>query len=335
MKFFSHLHLAALGFLFVACSAAASPSEMQERASVRTAARIAFEEKDFDALERMAKGFRTEKSRTSSGLWKLTVFYAAINDLISKKATSGKSEYREIDSQLEAWAFKHPNSPIPTISRAHMEISRAWEIRGGDVASKVKPEAWKPFAEGIERARVILQKGKAVASVDPQWYEQMMVIAQAQNWERERFDELLNEALAKEPLSYQTYFSALNYLLPKWHGSLGEIEIFARDAVKRTSKTEGEGMYARIYWYASQAQFGNALFRESVGSWPKMKAGFEDVIARYPDSWNLNNYAKFACLANDKATTAKLLRLIGTSIELDAWKPDISKLCIDWANAPG
>ena len=80
-------------------------------------------------------------------------------------------------------------------------------------------------------------------------------------------------------------------------------------------------MYARIYWYASQAHFQNELFTKSFAAWPRMKEGFEDVIARYPDSWNLNNYAKFACLARDKETTREILKRIQSDPVMEAWDP--------------
>ena len=67
----------------------------------------------------------------------------------------------------------------------------------------------------------------------------MLLIARAGNWDRGEFNALLNEALEREPLFYQTYFGALEYLLPKWHGNIQEIEDFAQDAAERTRKREG------------------------------------------------------------------------------------------------
>ena len=104
----------------------------------------------------------------------------------------------------------------------------------------------------------------------------------------QRFDRLLDEALAREPLFYQTYFTALEYLLPKWHGRLREIERFAQGAVERTSQSEGTSLYARIYWVAAQAEFQNQIFSATFTTWPRMRASFEDMHARYPDAWNLN-----------------------------------------------
>ncbi|SEL93098.1 protein of unknown function [Variovorax sp. YR750] len=322
------------GLLCATCAVAAQQTDQEERDSIVAAVRSALEARDFEVLERMSQKFRIERQRTASGLWKLTMFHAGIRGAIADKTREGDAASTKLESEIKAWAALYPKSPVPITAMSAIHISRAWGIRGSGYASDVKPEAWKPFAQSVERARIVLEQGKATASVDPHWYEMMLLVAKAQGWEHERFNGLLNEALTREPLFYQTYFAALEYLLPKWHGDLREIEVFARDAVKRTSKTEGQGMYARIYWFASEAQFGNDLFTNSLARWPQMKAGFDDVIAKYPDSWNMSSYAKFACLAQDRATTAQLLKRVGVSGEPKAWPKGMLKACTDWAFAP-
>jgi hypothetical protein len=160
-------------------------------------------------------------------------------------------------------------------------------------------------------SRANLEKYKTVASVDPEWYELMLLIGRNEEWDKTQFMALLDEGLKREPGFYQTYFAALEYLLPKWAGSVAEVEDFAVSSAKRSAATEGSGMYARIYWYASQTQFGRDLFIKSRARWPSMRKGFDDIVARYPDAWNLNNYAQFACSANDGAKTKQLLSKIG------------------------
>ena len=64
-----------------------------------------------------------------------------------------------------------------------------------------------------------------------------------------------------------------------------------------------------------------------------MKAGFDDIIARYSDRWNINNYGWFACLAGDRATTKALLARIGEAPLEAVWKPaGAFGRCQMWAN---
>jgi hypothetical protein len=89
--------------------------------------------------------------------------------------------------------------------------------------------------------------------------------------------------------------------------------------MKSRDKRTGQMLYARIYWYASQSQFKNAIFLVSVARWNDMREGFKWIIADYPDQWNINNYAKFACLVGDEGTTREVFGLMkGDPIE-SAW----------------
>ena len=161
----------------------------------------------------------------------------------------------------------------------------------------------------------------------------MLVIARAEGWGRNKFDELTSEAVAKYPNFYQLYFAALDYLVPKWHGNRKEVENFANFAVERTQSLEDMGMYARVYWYASQTQYGNGLFIESSVVWKKMKTGIDDVLARYPDQWNINNFARFACLAGDMDKAKELISRIQGDPIPKAWAGDIQHFatCKAWA----
>jgi hypothetical protein len=309
-------------------------TDLEQRTAITEATRRSFLAADFAALEQAANVYRTEKSRTASGLWKLSAFYAGIDEAIDayEKQSEQDVAFDALEKTVGDWIAKYPDSPTGHIVRSMVLTRRAWAHRGSGYASTVSDEAWPKFREYVAAARTNLEAHKVVASVDPKWYEEMLIVARAQGWDQDQFEKLLDEALDREPLHYQTYFMALEYLLPKWGGSLDGIEEFAQGAVRKTSQLEGQGMYARIYWFASQTQFKNDIFNNSLVNWPQMRTGFEDIISRYPDPWNLNNFAYFACMARDKAKTAELLERIGTSVVRQAWKPLALKgECAQWA----
>ena len=309
-------------------------TELEERAIIPSSAHKALLSENFSQLEQSSHAYRTEKSRTASGLWKLTLFYAGIQSAIDAQTVSQEPEaaFRRLEEKTTRWMQQYPTSPSAYIAHSMVLIGHGWSYRGDGTASTVKPESWAPFRKHIAMARQNLESYKAVAAKDPRWYETMLTIARAESWDRKQFDRLLNEALDREPLFYQTYFLAIEYLLPKWHGGNQEIEAFANDATRRTSTQEGRGMYARIYWFASQTQFQNDIFADSLAVWPHMKAGFEDVVKRYPDAWNFNNYAKFSCLARDKTKARELLKRVSHDFILEAWNPpSLHRWCSEWA----
>ncbi|MCP4115794.1 MAG: hypothetical protein GY737_10380 [Desulfobacteraceae bacterium] len=51
-----------------------------------------------------------------------------------------------------------------------------------------------------------------------------------------------------------------------------------------------------------------------------MKQGIHDVLDRYPDQWNINNFAVFSCLTGDKKTTRTLMGMIKGRPILGPWE---------------
>ena len=198
----------------------------------------------------------------------------------------------------------------------------------------MEAEACQPFYEGISQAYYHLEASKAVASQDPNWYAQMADVAKAQGWPKPRFDALIDEGLDRYPGYYSIYFSAVGFYAPKWHGSDREIEALARAAIERSP--DGIAMYARIYWFASEVQYGDDLFTDSDVAWGDMKAGLDQVLASYPSQWNINHFARFACLARDRGKTQELMARIEGEPAPAVWEPgDSFERCKSWAENAG
>lgn len=307
--------LAIAGTLLSACTRL---DEMQDRATIKAEVQRALAAHEFATLEDMAEGFRTTKARTSSGLWKLSVFYWGVDEYFDNHRKD--AEFWKAAEQITIeWGERYPDSPTAHLVAAEFLVNRAWSYRGTNYAYTVEPQNWPPFLDHIERARSYLEAHRATAEVDPYWFDIMSEIAVLQNWPEDRFLAMQADAYAKEPAYYQRYFTAMDYYTPKWGGSAEQIETFVRQSLERTRESEGWGMYARMYWYASQTQYHDDLFAESLVNWDDMKKGMDDVLARYPDDWNLGNFARFACLAGDGAKTRELLDRLSREAAERAW----------------
>jgi len=197
----------------------------------------------------------------------------------------------------------------------------------------VEQQNWKPFLDRVQQAKVYLEKYKDIASSDPYWYELMAIIAYAQDGQIRNSPSLCRKASSVASL-LSNILCGNRLLRAKVGGSILAIEQFAREGLERTRSTEGFAMYARIYWYASQTEFGDRLFSESLVDWTAMKKGIDDVLTRYPDGWNINNFAKFACLSKDKAKTAELIGRINDAPLTAVWgDPLFFQQCKVWASS--
>src|SRR5688572_8391549 len=65
-------------FCLLACSSPLLAGELEEHKAIVSNVASLFAEENFDKLDKLAEEYRSSNSRTSSGIWKLTVFYTGI-----------------------------------------------------------------------------------------------------------------------------------------------------------------------------------------------------------------------------------------------------------------
>ncbi|MFY0676012.1 MAG: DUF4034 domain-containing protein [Neptuniibacter sp.] len=306
---------------FILCflSTGAFSNEMAAREEIKANVKFLFMNEKFKELDEIAEKYRNPKERTSSGLWKLSIFYYGFNGFTGTRFKD-ESYWDDLKNKVDKWIKQNPNSPTAHIAKGIILKGYAWKFRGGTWAHNVPKDAWKPFKDNLIIAEQHMVNSGGIASIDPHWYEVFARIKTGLGEDSESFKKFIDEGLDKYPNYYQLYFAAIDYLAPKWHGDKLEIEFFANKAVERTRISEGMGLYARIYWYASQTQYDERLFSESNVVWSKMREGIFDVIATHPDSWNIQNFAFFSCLARDQDTTRALLDKMKTPMIMKAWK---------------
>ncbi|MFD0319538.1 DUF4034 domain-containing protein [Lysobacter gummosus] len=287
-------------------------SELEVREALTLRARQLYAARDFAQLDLFYDDYALKSARTPSGLWKSGFWLSGI---YMHGAT--EEAYRANEEVLKRWQRERPQSALVRLLRAHLMVNRAWEFRGTDYAVEVEKRNWRPFFDLLRQAHDYLEAEKNVASTRPEYYSLMIRIMMAQ--QKSAFA-VFDEGREKFPTYYPIYFAMMEYLLPKWHGSLDQVEHFAAESVARTQQAEGRTMYARIYWAAAQGELRENVFTKFKASWPRMREGFEDVIARYPDQWNLQNYASFACDAGDDETLRKLFERVREPSLDGAWR---------------
>lgn len=270
----------------------------------------------YEELEEMFSRLASPAERLTDGRWQL----AAIPE--------GFAHYFEIHKnwdhalwQIGEWRQRIPNSTAVDIAEAIVLKRAAWSARGGGYSGSVTPEGWKLFKERLERAEAVLLRSKDRASKNPLWFEQYLEVALGLGWDYPQYRALYNAAVATFPEYHNFYFIMVQYLSPRWHGSIEQVDAYIAEAVKKTQAKQGKVMYARLYWsYAGSQDEEFSLFADSGADWRDMREGFEQMMKATPDSlWNLNNFAVFACRANDADTYRRLRKQIGGRVYGDAW----------------
>jgi hypothetical protein len=221
-----------------------------------------------------------------------------------------------------AWREGAPASKMRPAAEARMWYSLAWDARGGGYASEVPPESMKAFREDVDRAAAILRDSGEAGKASPLWYNVAIGVAGARGEDARVLDGIFAEGARRYPGHVGQYFARLNFLLPQWGGSWERVDSFIRDAVMRTQAAEGTWLYANLYSSVSGTFRGADFFTGTHASWPLMRHGFEDGLARGVGS--LDAYATFACMARDRETTGRLLAKLGPRASLGMGREGIT-----------
>jgi hypothetical protein len=277
-----------------------------------------FRAEDYATLERVSADWSKGKARFLDGNWKIARFYGAISEM--------EMPFPERFKKLAAWQAAFPDSIAPRLLHAEAMVDYAWEARGSGVSSTVTDEGWKLFRERLATARMELAALNARRTECPEWFAIMQTIALGQQWSREEYEALFDEAVGYEPEYLVFYERKIYYLQPKWHGEEGDELKFVNSLPERLPGGVGAEIYARLALSGLAAD--NQRLRESGGryfpdmglKWESMKAGFERIRAHFPKSNRmLNLYAIFAGKASDWETCNRLMLEIGDRFDMDLW----------------
>ena len=271
-------------------------------------------ERRFDDLEREAGLARSQDLKLSDGQPRLAAIYGGVAgcDCVF---TYTAADWEERLRLLTEWRARSPKSVTAELTHALYFNGRAWAYRGPGFANTVKEDAWPLFRSTLQLAREHLQNASSDSKRDAGWYAGMLEVAKSQGWPEEEFRPLYEQAATQFPNYLPIYFAAAAYYSPRWHGSVERFKDLVEDAIKRAPPDVSESLYARLNW----GLWNYEMFRNGQADWARMKLGFERMVAKYPDPWNVDNYAKFACLAGDMHTAYRLTRHIDVWPNLYVW----------------
>ena len=314
-------------------------SEMLEREALKQSVHALFDRNDFAALERLAGDFRNSGARTPSGIWKLTVFYTAFHDISASIGATDDRGWQRFSAKLADWQGQFAEKPTALVVQGIALKSFAWSLRPRWIVLEASTGAATKFQAALNNARDMLDHAKSTASADPHYYVLRADLATALGEAPDQVMALTDEGRAKFPDYFALDFSGLDYF-GAGDGAAApgpieamRVEAFASTAASKTGADGGAARYARLYWHAYQAFYGNDLFRKSRVDWPRMRTGLGDIALRYPDAWNVNNFAYFACLAGDRGTARRLIASIAGRPPLEVWQSRaIFAGCRRWAS---
>ena len=271
-------------------------------------------EEKFDDLDRMAAQFRSEKTRSPNGEWKLSGFYSALD----KPMLTDKDTLDHL-AHLKHWIAQKPESITARIALATSLHRWAWVARGNGQSETVTPEGWRLFGERIQESLKVLKAAANLHEQCPQWYSEMMIVGLAQGWDEAKVKEVFEQGIQFEPEYFRLYKQMANYLLPKWYGKPGEASAFAKTAADNVGGEQGDAIYFQIAT-AVIGKDGKEVSAHEM-DWPRIQRGYQAWTAQYGTTrWLKNEIAYFAYEFRDAAIARQHFEQIGDHWSREVWR---------------
>lgn len=268
-----------------------------------------FRSANYDAIDRKADQVRREKERFTGGYWKISIVYDVLTKIYDEEFETEELWQKHL-AKIKDWKKKSPDSITARIVLAESYTAYGWFARGRGFSNTVKENDRRDLNERLDLAYNELLEAEKLKDKCPEWYDAMLFLAMAQNWDGEEYDRLLDEAVAFEPDYYYYYYAKAENSSPRWGGVKGDMEEFA----VRVGAIDSKEQNILYYLYASDLY--NSYFSELKNpqniSWDKAKQGYKELEKKYgTDKKRLNQYAFIAAAQEDMPEAYNAFKKIG------------------------
>jgi hypothetical protein len=283
--------------------------------------RVAFECRDlllqrrFAELEARGQDWNRTQARSPSGSWLLESYFHYLAPIDTRVDETVWQNYAQLHAGWRT-SLAAP-SAVQLVAEAMFWSAYARTTGGTARAVPPPPEKLALANEYWSRAESTLRDNWALAATVPTAYTALAGMFRLRGWTREQCETLYAEGLRRYP-SYHPLHLAHGTLL-RLHDATREIAPWAWNVTAGQPEAHRHEIYARVAW--SHAGTGPTALADGGYDWAKVRAGFEVLRERWPQSGHIvNRYARFAWQAGDRETARRLLPLIGDRPILVTWR---------------
>jgi tetratricopeptide (TPR) repeat protein len=136
---------------------------------------------------------------------------------------------------LDAWVAEHPASYVPWVVRAQHLLAIAYDFRGFKYRSETTNQQFSDMDGALQKA--IADAGEALRRNPTLTHAYVMLIVMARTkGDQEACLRLAERAFTVAPASFAVRTAVAHCLLPRWGGSYGSLDAFARASQARAAE---------------------------------------------------------------------------------------------------
>lgn len=182
---------------------------------------------------------------------------------------------QEADDYTLRWLKAAPDDAYANMARGNVLNDRAWGIRGADVASKTDKKQLKKAEMLAREAETLLRKASILQPRLVPAYRALMN-AEMLAGHSDKIADSFDQAIRQSPHSYYLRNTLINFLEPKWGGTLSDVDWLVEEAQPHAARNPRIALLrARRIGidadrFLSRKWHGNALdrYRESIAVGP-------------------------------------------------------------------
>lgn len=209
--------------------------------------------------------------------------------------------------QTEVFSKLPKNGPIPHAIAGDFWIKYAWDARGRGLADTVSEENFKLFHERLKEAEKSLTTAWELDNNCAEASADMVTVCFGLGHERDVMEKWFRRTVEADPNHPEVFQAKLEYLHPKWHGSVEELMEFARQVAKleRWDSLLAITLMQKHHDLASLSRDIAGYFRKQPAVWKEIEPGLEELRKRYPISAYASSlYLYYAWISNQNAKQA-------------------------------
>ena len=223
----------------------------------------------------------------------------ACNLLMTRTTDADPKPWRRYQILEPGLTNRWKGTTMSLLAKGRGLISYAWQARGSGFADTVSETGWKLMDERMNLAADTLESAWKADPHDARICVEMMWVELAQNRGRDRMELWFQRGMKIDPGNRELCNAKLEYLRPRWHGSLKEMIAFGRECTVKTN------VGCRLHLMLSDAHFEasreimddteRAAYWKKPNVWPDIQFTFEKFFELHPEEVGYrHNYARYA-----------------------------------------
>lgn len=282
-----------------------------------------FLDRDFPALETLLISHQDNIDDLPDGSSSLEAILGGLDDLFSY---GGLTIDQMMDSTTE-WRRTYPKSLYPELAETSVLMAWAYQARGFGYANTISNQNAQLFSHRLAMAQAALQSIASRGAASPIWYEQLLSVRLLQSSDKRELRGLFDRGIAQFPGHLALYDAMLHVLMPRWLGSIADVDSFIADQAKAAPTSDRSFQLYALLFSMYSAKEGDTvdIFHDMGAKWDAMQWGLGSLMVRYPKTDVFRNeVAKFSCETRDWSEYRLFRRTYPAHYSASVWSNAIS-----------